>query len=255
MNDYKTLNRSYIDLLQIEQSKLHHPEGNVLTHSRMVRKAIPSAINVLKELQKTFDVINDLCFDFNETEKRILYMASYLHDVGKVSTTRVTNDKVTSYGHDQPRSYLPEILKLLEVAPKNIRDFYHTYEDTIRYLIDNHMGFFSNKFIAEHFRDSKAINTIRFSMLIVLMWADKMGRDESVVENGISKNIELLEKSAKKIHKLKIANTHIVTDTPREFIALLRGRKVPNNVIRNSLQRKFPALSDHDIDVLLGIDS
>ena len=69
------------DLIGIEQSKIHHPEGDVFTHSMMV----------LDEAAKLKD----------EAENKLSFMlAALCHDFGKISTTKLRKGKLTAYGHE-----------------------------------------------------------------------------------------------------------------------------------------------------------
>lgn len=66
------------------QSKEHHPEGDVWTHTQMVTREAAKIRNQVPE------------------EWRLAFMfAAVLHDIGKPATTRTKeNGKITSYGHD-----------------------------------------------------------------------------------------------------------------------------------------------------------
>ncbi|MFB0920074.1 MAG: HDIG domain-containing protein [Oscillospiraceae bacterium] len=66
----------------VEQSPVHHPEGNVWNHTLLV---VDEAAN-LKGRSK------------NQT---VFMWAALLHDIGKASTTQVRRDKITAYDHDK----------------------------------------------------------------------------------------------------------------------------------------------------------
>lgn len=69
------------NLIGIEQSKIHHPEGDVFTHSMMV----------LDEAAKLKD----------ESEDELSFMlAALCHDFGKTVSTKVRKGKLTAYGHE-----------------------------------------------------------------------------------------------------------------------------------------------------------
>lgn len=70
------------DLKKTEQSPLHHPEGNVWNHTMLV---VDEAAKV-----KT-----------RSKDAAVLMWAALLHDIGKHSTTKVRNGKITSYDHDK----------------------------------------------------------------------------------------------------------------------------------------------------------
>lgn len=66
---------------QTKQSPIYHAEGNVWNHTMMV---IDEAAKRKAESQNL----------------RAFMWAAFLHDIGKPSTTRVRNGKITSYNHD-----------------------------------------------------------------------------------------------------------------------------------------------------------
>ena len=68
-------------LQDVEQNLVHHPEGNVLNHTLMV----VDKASEYKEKSKN---------------KRVFMWSALLHDLGKLTTTRVRKGKITAYGHD-----------------------------------------------------------------------------------------------------------------------------------------------------------
>jgi len=68
-------------LVETEQSKEHHPEGNVWIHTMMV---VDNAAKV-KELSEN---------------PRAFMWGALLHDLGKAPTTKIRKGKITSYDHD-----------------------------------------------------------------------------------------------------------------------------------------------------------
>lgn len=69
-------------LKSTEQSKKYHPEGSVWNHTLLV----------LDEAAKVR----------TQSKDAIAFMwAALLHDIGKPSTTRTRNGKITSYDHDK----------------------------------------------------------------------------------------------------------------------------------------------------------
>lgn len=69
-------------LYNIEQSPKHHPEGNVWNHVLLV---LDNAANVKEQ----------------STDRRVFMWAALLHDIGKATTTKLRNGKITSYNHDK----------------------------------------------------------------------------------------------------------------------------------------------------------
>lgn len=71
-----------ISMLQnIDQNLKYHPEGNVLNHIFLV---IDNA-SKYKEFSK---------------DKKVFMWSAFLHDIGKLTTTKIRKGKITSYNHD-----------------------------------------------------------------------------------------------------------------------------------------------------------
>lgn len=70
------------DLIDVPQSPVHHPEGNVWNHTMLV---VDNAADE-KRLSKN---------------PRVLMWAALLHDLGKISTTKERKGRITAYDHDK----------------------------------------------------------------------------------------------------------------------------------------------------------
>ena len=70
------------DLIKVDQSPEHHPEGSVWNHTMMV------VDNAAERKEKSED-------------KRAFMWAALLHDLGKTPTTKVRRGRITSYDHDK----------------------------------------------------------------------------------------------------------------------------------------------------------
>jgi tRNA nucleotidyltransferase (CCA-adding enzyme) len=69
-------------LTEIEQSPIHHPEGNVWNHTLLV---VDQAALRREQSQDT----------------HIFMWSALLHDIGKATTTKIKKGKITSYDHDK----------------------------------------------------------------------------------------------------------------------------------------------------------
>ena len=83
----ETLFRTYpfdmlVKLKTVEQSPIHHPEGNVWNHTMLV---VDEAAKVKNESK----------------DSRAFMWAALLHDIGKYLTTKIRKGKITSYDHDR----------------------------------------------------------------------------------------------------------------------------------------------------------
>ena len=70
------------DLVKVEQSPQHHPEGNVWVHTMMV-------LDIAAQLKE------------KSCNPRVFMWSALLHDLGKVPATKVRKGKITAYDHDK----------------------------------------------------------------------------------------------------------------------------------------------------------
>lgn len=68
-------------LAEIDQNKKYHPEGNVLNH----------VLLVIDEASKHKNSSKD---------KKVFMWSALLHDIGKLTTTKIRKNRITSYNHD-----------------------------------------------------------------------------------------------------------------------------------------------------------
>ncbi|GMQ56933.1 HDIG domain-containing protein [Vallitalea sediminicola] len=86
-----------LDLKKIEQNPMYHPEGNVYNHT----------MEVIDRAAKIKGLSED---------KKVFMWAALLHDVGKITTTKIIKGRITSYDHDKhgediARNYLLTFLE------------------------------------------------------------------------------------------------------------------------------------------------
>lgn len=100
-----------LKLKETEQSKKHHPEGNVWNHTMMV----------LDEAAKV---------KHHSKNKKAFLWAALLHDIGKPDTTKLRTGRITSYDHDKVGEKLCR--KFLQ-ALSDDSEFIDTVCDLVRY--------------------------------------------------------------------------------------------------------------------------
>ncbi|MCT4598735.1 MAG: HD domain-containing protein [Vallitalea sp.] len=71
-----------LDLKRIQQNPKHHPEGNVFNHT----------MEVVDNAAKISNISSD---------KRVFMWASLLHDLGKITATKIRKGRITAYDHDK----------------------------------------------------------------------------------------------------------------------------------------------------------
>lgn len=251
LENNRLLARSYKDALKdIPQDPIHHPEGSVLNHVKLVRKSILKAVKFLKELQKdnavVGEILADINFDISVEEQRILNLSAWLHDIGKITATK-TNDKgkIQAIGHETEDHYLPQIEKFKSIAPREMVELYESNKELIHFLIERHMDFahggFGKVFISNNFVNGKLKNDNKLKLLLILKWADKMGRSGNYdLQSNINKLIEASEKSKKRTTNM--ANQHKPFSGSREELKqLLKNRGVSDSDIEKALISKFGA--------------
>lgn len=69
------------DLIGLEQSPVHHPEGDVWNHTMLV-------VDNAAQMQRL------------SKQPRALMWAALLHDIGKKETTKLRKGRITAYDHD-----------------------------------------------------------------------------------------------------------------------------------------------------------
>lgn len=267
----KELAKAYSQSLKpIPQDPKHHPEGNVLTHIKLVRKAIPQAIEYVKQLKtkEPFStILQDIDIEPSPDQLQLLKLATWLHDIGKIPTTKVDNKrhwtepgpegKITSYRHEDQEFYQPEIDKLIDKTPEDIKKLYSDNKDTLDFLIQRHMDAtkmskdnkgLPQKFI-DLFKDGKLIPTNNNKLLLLLIYSDKMGRKPQSQES-IERNNQALITASQKSKEItdKTKNTQTLNN-PKDMLQSLKDKKLPLDKIYNILKNKF-GLSSQEIDDL-----
>jgi hypothetical protein len=275
VEDSRSLARNYTDLLKnVPQDLEHHPEGDALTHIKLVRKAIPNAINRLNALKSSppfSDVLGDMDFTVTSEELQILYISAWLHDIGKATATTIggvnydflrqmdiqyqnSPSRIKAIGHDSSPHYSPLIKSLEKFAPANTKALYEKNKTLIDFIIDHHMqlGKFPKSFIREHFNNGKALNTQKLKLLLILMWADKMGRTPDSVVKAIGENERKLLDCAKESIKQKLSQEKTSTrqksfNDPETMIKQLMQNGLSKENIIKAIKGRFPDLSDDDL--------
>ena len=69
-------------LVKVEQSPVHHPEGNVWNHTMLV-------LDIAAQRKKL------------SRDSRVFMWSALLHDLGKAPATKIRKGKITAYDHDK----------------------------------------------------------------------------------------------------------------------------------------------------------
>ncbi|GAA0705072.1 HD domain-containing protein [Paraclostridium ghonii] len=161
------LKEKLLKLEKIEQNPKYHPEGNVLNHVMLV----------LDNAAKIKKLSND----------RLAFMwAALLHDIGKLTTTKVRKGRITSYNHDiEGEKISKQILDKLT----DDKDLKYKVSKLVRYhmqplFFDKNLPFFSYK---------DMLNEVDYNEVALISMADRLGRG-NITSEIKGKELENLEK-------------------------------------------------------------
>ena len=144
-------------LSTINQNEKYHPEGNVLNHVLLV--------------------VDEASYNKKKSKDEKVFMwASLLHDIGKLNTTKIRKNKITSYNHDiegEKISFefldcLTDDLKFKKEVSKLVR--YHMQP----LFFDKNLPFFDLE---------NMLKEVDFKEIANLSLCDRLGRGSMTKEN------------------------------------------------------------------------
>lgn len=156
------------------QSPEFHSEGDVFIHTQMVCETLLSST---------------LWQSLNDELKDIVFLATLLHDIGKIDTTKIVNGKITSMGHSQRGAKMARKILFELNVPFEKREHIVT-------LIRHHQIPF---WILERDNSEQLIQkisqTVRCDLLTHLATCDAKGRIANDT-TAIIENVQLFEELA-----------------------------------------------------------
>jgi hypothetical protein len=118
-------------------------------------------------------------------------------------------------------------------------------QDLVNFLIEHHMDFtsgagFSKGFVAKYFKNGVVENLPEMKLLLILMWADKMGRlPEDTIAKAIEKNSTSLAASVDRSLKQSTARGgEAFKGTPGRTCCKFNGKRIEQNTKKTSIKRK-----------------
>lgn len=162
-------------LNDIEQSQKYHPEGSVLKHVFLV-------VDLASEYKKY------------SNDEKVFMWGALLHDIGKLTTTKIRKNRITSYNHDtEGKDIAIEILDSLT----DDEDFKQKVSKLVRWhmqplFYDKNLPFF---------QPQDMINDVEYKEIALLSLCDRLGRgnlDKDTIEyekERIEKFKEYFEKN------------------------------------------------------------
>lgn len=151
----------------IDQNPKFHPEGSVLNHILLVVD-MASEVKGLSRNQKVF------------------MWSALLHDIGKLTTTKIRKGRITSYNHDVEGEKIGlNFLKSLTNDPQ--------FNEKVSKLIRWHMQplFFDKNL--PFFEPQNMLNDVEYKEVALLSFCDRLGRGK-LNKQGIEKEKQNIEK-------------------------------------------------------------
>jgi putative nucleotidyltransferase with HDIG domain len=144
-------------LEKIDQNPKFHPEGSALNHVLLV---VDKASEV-KKLSK---------------DEKVFMWSALLHDIGKLTTTRIRKNRITSYNHDIEGAKIG--LNFLELVSDDKK-----FNEKVSKLIRWHMQpLFYDKNLP-FFEPQNMLNDVEYKEVALLSYCDRLGRGELGEEN------------------------------------------------------------------------
>ena len=261
------MENSLRDILSgVPQDPGHHPEGDVFTHTRMVRQQLDKAIAVLKSAQQRPDnPFQNLDFDLDKEERQILRVAAWMHDIGKKTATTLNVDgqhtpwqdagdpsqgRWQALGHETPFHYKPQMRKLGAIWQSIWRNTDPEAKKDVLFIINHHMGLRGskqagvsrktlNKWIG---KDGQYQNRRRLKLLLVFIVMDQTGRDLPDLDAVAGRATAGMQGIASDVQKRQNrASKQPASDDPIEFLSMFVGKRdrQGNPFDRETISRMF----------------
>ena len=149
----------------IKQNKKYHPEGSVLNHILLV----VDQASIYKQYSK---------------DKDVFMWSAFLHDIGKLTTTRVKKGRITSYDHDIVGETI-SLNILNKLTNKN--EFKLKVSKLVRYhmqplFYDKNLPFFKLE---------SMLNETDYNEVALLSLCDRLGRGNLNIEKEIEEKLRI----------------------------------------------------------------
>ncbi len=149
----------------IKQNKKYHPEGSVLNHILLV----VDQASIYKQYSK---------------DKDVFMWSAFLHDIGKLTTTRVKKGRITSYDHDIVGETIS--LNILNKLTNN-----NEFKLKVSKLVRYHMQpLFYDKNLP-FFKLESMLNETDYNEVALLSLCDRLGRGNLNIEKEIEEKLRI----------------------------------------------------------------
>lgn len=154
-------------LEKIDQNPKFHPEGSVLNHVLLV-------VDKASEVKKM------------SKDEKVFMWSALLHDIGKLTTTRIRKNRITSYNHDIEGEQIG--LNFLESVSDD-----KNFNKEVSKLIKWHMQpLFYDKNLP-FFKPQNMLNDVEYKEVALLSFCDRLGRG-NLSEETINMEKERIKK-------------------------------------------------------------
>ena len=249
-------------LKDVPQSAKHHPEGTVLTHVRLVRRALPIAEGLFEEERHKGLPFSDYG-PLTGHERKLLRAAAWLHDVGKAATTAWTHPddsrtpwqelggkmpddggRLQSLRHEEPDYYEPVLRQLGIAWQKMYEKTLPEDRDVLRFLVDEHMGFVGEKvsrgFVHVLMDDRGVLRPeTRVKLLIVFKLMDVIGRGSMMVDEGREFLVEIRRATERRRRFWAAQLEKSIPISREDFVLKLRAKGLTDALIQQAAKGKY----------------
>lgn len=242
----------------VPQSPIHHGEGNVWIHTRMVRQQLNSAISHFVELTANKNsAFSNLNPNLTPAEINILKIGAWLHDIGKASATTIdgepwenatTNGVIKAIKHEDPEHFELGMKRLGEPWQSMYQKASTEDKNDLWFVIQNHMSLrqaFGRKTIKNLVDETgKYKNDRRIKLLLILILMDQSGRTKIGEPSGIQALPKISNKMNQSAldYQSKKTNNPVSLPSPNDpqaFVDSLRNSGKSSHQIRQAFRGKF----------------
>lgn len=249
-------------LKPVPQPPKWHAEGDVFTHTRLVRQSLNKAVSLIAQAASNpHSAFSNLNMDLNQEAIDILRLAAWLHDLGKESATTVgplhadtppqnwkdvpdidpESHELHAKHHEKSFNFNPGFRKLMQskLWQKVMEAQNYEARKDLAFVIRNHMQLRDNlgsKILSRMVdQEGKYKNTRRVKLLLVFFLMDRIGRrDGGGGESEAVESIGVLQRAADKYVLRFKRQSEPAPDDPREF-----AKQVPQHILPQALKGKF----------------
>lgn len=253
------LETSLRDIIEpVPQSPVHHGEGNVWIHTRMVRQQLNAAISHFVELTSDKNsAFSNLDPSLRPEEINILRIGAWLHDIGKASATTIggehwenalTDGIIQAIKHEDREHFELGMKRLGEPWQSMYQKSSPEDRNDLWFIIQNHMSLkdrFGRNIIKNLVDETgKYKNDRRIKLLLILILMDQSGRIKADEPSGAQAMPDIsnrMNQSAIEYKTKRSSNSNKppAPNDPQAFVNMLRSSGKSPYEIKQAFKGKF----------------